>query len=283
MRLTPIQGRGGDQQEIDVVVETQWIAGLEVERAPARRPRVLFVHGAGAGSWTWSNFMRQFQEAGYDCYAMNLRGHAPNPPIPSLGELTLQDYADDVRKVLAEIGEDVVLVGHSMGGAIAQLVGQDARLRALVLAASAPLAGVRFQPPPLNLSLLAASLRAYPTLIRRQPLKPRWRVIRHAALNCLPPDQQREVFAKMVPESAAVGVQVYRGEVAADLTRVDYPILVISGTHDQTSILTMEREIAEQRGADMIELDRRGHMFMLEPGWEECGRKILDWLREKGI
>ena len=36
---------------------------------------ILFVHGMCCGAWIWQNFMEVFANAGYICYALNLRGH----------------------------------------------------------------------------------------------------------------------------------------------------------------------------------------------------------------
>lgn len=266
-----------------MALETKTINGLKVDHAAGEGPKILFVHGASAGSWNWENFLQQFSAAGYDSYAMNLRGHHPNPELPELGKVVMADYVEDVRSVLQELGEDVVLVGHSMGGGVAQMVGQDAGLKALVLASSAPVAGVKFEQPSMNIWFFLHILKSIPAMIRKKALKPGWKVMRSAVLNKVPEDQQRALFEKFVPESGAVGVEVLKGSVSADLQRAQFPILVISGTDDQTSLITMEREIAKQHKADMIELQGHGHMFMLEPGWQQCGEQLMGWLKSKGI
>lgn len=266
-----------------VTATSKTIAGLRVEHVPGAGPKVVFVHGSGAAAWNWENYLGQFAAAGYDCYAINLRGHGPNPPLAELGRLRTQDYVDDVRGVLAEIGEDVILVGHSMGGAIAQIVAERARLKALVLAASAPVAGVKFQTPPANIWFVLHMFRTLPAMLRKQPIPLGWRVMKTAVLNKIPEAQQRAVYERFQSESGTVGMEVLKGSISADLSRATFPILVISGTDDGTSLLSMEREIAAQHKADLIELPGHGHMFMIEPGWEATGRKILDWLRSKGL
>lgn len=263
--------------------EIRTISGLKVVHAPAAGAKLLFVHGASAGAWTWQNFLDQFSAADYDCYAMDLRGHGANPPIEALGDVSLNDYANDVRAVMAELGEGLILIGHSMGAAIAQVVAQDAPLKALVLASAAPVAGVKFKNPPFNLWFLLHLLRSLPAMVGRKPLKPGWRVMRSAVLNKIPKREQRAIFERFGPESGLAGMEVVRGSIEADLQRVSFPILVISGSEDKTSLIEMEREIAEQHRADLIELPGHGHMFMLEPDWEDCGRQIIDWLEGKGV
>lgn len=263
--------------------ETKTIGGLKVDHAPGGGSKILFVHGSGAGAWNWENFLRQFSAAGYDCYAMSLRGHKPNPPLPELGKVVMADYVEDVRGVLREIGGEVVLVGHSMGGGIAQMVAAQEPVKALVMASSAPVAGVKFKNPPANIWFILHILRTIPAMVRKKPIPLGWRVMRSAVLNRIPEDQQRAVFERFQPESGAVGMEVLKGTISADLANASFPKLVISGTDDQTSLIEMEREIAAQQKADLIELKDHGHMFMLEPGWEACGQKLIDWLRGKGI
>ncbi|WP_193222332.1 alpha/beta fold hydrolase [Alkalilimnicola sp. S0819] len=266
-----------------MALEQKKINGLLVDHAPGDGQKLLFVHGASAGSWNWETFLHHFAGLGYDCYAMNLRGHPPNPELDNLGALSLNDYAADVRGVIAELGGEPVLIGHSMGGAIAQMVATDTPLKALVMASSAPVAGVKFQNPPFNIWFLLHIFKSLPAMIRKKPLKPGFKVSKSAVLNRVEAERQRAVFDKMVPESAVAGVEVLKGEVSADLTGSSIPRLVISGTDDHTSVIAMEREIAQQQGADLIELQGHGHMFMLEPGWEQCAEKLHEWFRAKGI
>ncbi|MCC5858442.1 MAG: alpha/beta hydrolase [Ectothiorhodospiraceae bacterium] len=257
------------------------INGLAVERQPGPGTRILFVHGSSGGSWYWHGFMGHFAALGYDCYAVNLRGHPPSPPVEELGRVTLQDYVEDVRGALQELGE-VILVGHSMGGAIAQVLAQSMPLKAAVFASSAPVAGVKFQNPPFNLWFLLYGLKSIPAMVRKRTIRPGFRVARSALLNRVEPGRQRELWQKLCPESATVAVEVLKGTVGADLSRVPFPLLTAGGREDRTTVIDMQREIARFHGTDFLELDDHGHMFMIEPGWERCAARLADWLASRG-
>src|SRR2546430_4104799 len=99
------------------------IAGLEVERvtsgAPARARPILFLHGMWGGSWMWDHYLSFFAGRGYTGYALNLRGHHGSKPVDDIGRVPFADYLDDARAVAASIG-DPIIVGHSMGGLLAQ-------------------------------------------------------------------------------------------------------------------------------------------------------------------
>lgn len=262
-------------------MERLTINGLAVERVPGPGTRILFVHGSSGGSWYWHDFMQYFTALGYDCYAVNLRGHPPSPPVENLGRITLQDYVQDVRGVLDELGE-VILVGHSMGGAIAQVLAQDMTLKAAIFASSAPVAGVKFQNPPFNLWFLLYGLKSVPAMLRKRTIRPGFRVARAALLNRVEPQRQRALWERFCPESATVAIEVLKGTISADLTRAVFPLLTVGGREDMTTVIGMQREIARFHGTDFMELGDHGHMFMIEPGWETCASQLSEWLASRG-
>jgi len=107
------------------MIDTQTIDGLEVFSClPARKskhPPVLFIHGAFAGGWMWTEtFMPFLADAGYACHALSLRGHGGSHGREHLDWHSVADYVDDVSKIVAWLGETPVLIGHSMGGFIVQ-------------------------------------------------------------------------------------------------------------------------------------------------------------------
>lgn len=119
--------------------EFERINGLLERAIPSGRPRgvpLLFVHGMWGGSWYWVNYMMAAAQAGWDAWAINLRGHHGSRPVPDLGRVSVLDYVQDVRDCLRGLGE-VILVGHSMGGLIAQKVAESGGVRAAVALTSA--------------------------------------------------------------------------------------------------------------------------------------------------
>jgi 3-oxoadipate enol-lactonase len=109
---------------------------------PAGAPTVVLLHG-----WTASadlNFVMCFEPLGehFRVLAFDHRGHGTG--IRSRRRFSLEDCADDVAAMIAaEVGGPAVVVGYSMGGAVAQLVWRrhPEVVRGLVLAAT----GARFQ------------------------------------------------------------------------------------------------------------------------------------------
>ncbi len=107
------------------MIKTQKINGIEVFSChPARnsgRPPLLFVHGAFAGGWMWTDtFMPYLAQAGYPCHALSLRGHGGSDGHEHIDWLSIADYVDDVVAVIDWLGDAPVLIGHSMGGFVIQ-------------------------------------------------------------------------------------------------------------------------------------------------------------------
>ena len=102
---------------------------------------VLFVHGAGGTHRNWGHQVQGLASA--NTYALDLPGHGRSG---GEGRDSISDYSDVILRFLDALGiERAILVGHSMGGGIAQwtalhaperlmgigLVGTGARLRVL--------------------------------------------------------------------------------------------------------------------------------------------------------
>lgn len=86
---------------------------------PSDAPAMVLLHGLGEGSASWSRVEERFAEL-FQVVALDLRGHgASDWP----GEYSFELMRDDVLGVLDALGlEDIVLIGHSMGGTVAYLV-----------------------------------------------------------------------------------------------------------------------------------------------------------------
>ena len=89
---------------------------------------LCFLHGAGYSGLTWSLLARELAQL-VDCrlLALDLRGHGETETVEEL-ELAGERMVKDVSSVLSTLysGQEVgvVLVGHSMGGALAALLAE---------------------------------------------------------------------------------------------------------------------------------------------------------------
>lgn len=129
------------------MIKTEKINGLEVFSCkPARktaRPPLLFIHGAFAGAWMWTEtFMPFLAKAGYPCYAMSLRGHGGSDGREHIDWHSINDYVEDVTQVIDWLDEPPILIGHSMGGFVVQKYLEHHAAAGVVLLCSVPPQGL---------------------------------------------------------------------------------------------------------------------------------------------
>lgn len=234
---------------------------------------VLFVHGLFAGAWMFERWMPYFAERGHRASAVDLRGHGESAPVPDRGKIQLADYIEDAAAVVRTLGPAAV-VGHSMGGLIAQALAQDGLAAASVLVAPAPPRGV----PLLSLRLLVREARYLPSILRSREVVVQRRDADALILNCVPVEERDTLFRRFEPDSGRAGRDIMLGAVSIDASRVNCPVLVVAGAEDRFIPAHVSRRVAAKYGAGLATLPRRGHVMMQEPGWDEAAEVVRAWL-----
>jgi non-heme chloroperoxidase len=106
---------------------------------------IVMIHGMCCGSWIWGNYKRFFEDKGYTCHTPMLRYHDIHPsdkPDPALGTTSLLDYAQDLEEYIHKLDDKPLLMGHSMGGLLSQLLGARGLASGLILLTPASPSGI---------------------------------------------------------------------------------------------------------------------------------------------
>lgn len=266
-----------------VASELLHLSGLEVTHAwPAGRSeigRMLLVHGMWGGAWVWRNYLDFFAARGWDCHALNLRGHHGSRPVADLGRVRLADYVADAAEVAARL-EAPVLVGHSMGGLVALKVAETLATPAVVAVTPAPPRGIF---PLRGLALAAATVRYAPALLCERAFMPARRTMCRLAFNRLPAGERERVYARLVPASGRQAREIALPGIAVDPTRVTAPVLVVSAGSDRLTPPVLARRLARRYGADLREYPGFGHMIVMEPRWWLAALDIAAWLQRRSL
>jgi pimeloyl-ACP methyl ester carboxylesterase len=253
------------------------IGDLLLDRASPRGARkpvpLLFVHGMWGGSWYWEHYLRAAAEAGWEAWGLNLRGHHGSRPVANLGEVGVADYVQDVLDCLRVLGE-AVLVGHSMGGVIAQRVAEVGGTRAAVFLTSAAPRGILL----LRWPVLWRMARYLRPIFGSAPFLATRTDADALILNRLSPERQAGVYARMVPESGRAARELAFGLIGVDERLIGCPTLVVGAEQDRITPPAVQRRIAAKYAADYLEMAGHGHMLMLEEGWEGPFKEILSWV-----
>ena len=244
--------------------------------ANATRAPVLFVHGYFATAVLWTPWLSFFAERGVPAYAVNLRGRGGSKPTIELGRASISDFIDDASEVARYIGATAV-VGHSMGGLIAQGVAERGDVRAAVLVSPAPPKGITVMSPRLAIK----QLKYLPAILASRPVTPNREDLRDIVLNRVPPDMQDAILDQMVPDSGRAGREMSITGVAIDASRVRCPLLVVVADEDRFIPSPIGERIARRYGAAVHPLTHHGHMNVLEPGWEQLADRVATWIAEQ--
>ena len=241
---------------------------------------VVFLHYWGGSSRTWDDVIAALPVE-YRTIAPDLRGWGDSD-APSVG-YALADFADDAQHLIAALKLDrFVLVGHSMGGKIAQLLAsrRPRGLVGLVLVAPSP-------PVPLALpaEVRAAMQGAYLTresvgmaidqMLTAKPLSPKHR------------EQVIEDSLRGAPQAKLAWPQSTSLEdIAPDVAAIDIPTMVIAGELDRidgTAILEAEL-LTRVPHAVMRVLPGTGHLSPLESPVEVAAiiREFVDGIASVG-
>jgi pimeloyl-ACP methyl ester carboxylesterase len=219
------------------------------------------IHGMWSRPSAFTTLRAELEAAGLASVAVTLPHHdipqgAAAPP--ALGRLKLADYVAALEREVADLGESPVLLGHSMGGLLAQLLAVKVQPKALVLLATAPSA----QAPGLSLS---AARTMWGVTGRwgwwREPTLLDAEHARTGVYNGVPEAELRPALADLTWDSGPVLAQIAAPWLDADKgSRVDYsrlavPALVITGLDDRTVPPAASRKTARLLSAGGAQVD----------------------------
>jgi predicted alpha/beta hydrolase family esterase len=77
----------------------------------------VLIHGANHGGWCWYKVKTWLESKGHIVYTPDLPGNSKNDPVP-LKDITLERCISSIVNLIDTIDGNVILVGHSFGGAI---------------------------------------------------------------------------------------------------------------------------------------------------------------------
>lgn len=255
-----------------------------IHRRPAgmvRRPcPLLFLHGAFAGAWCWDeHFLPWFAARGFDAHALSLRGHGGSDGHERLSGFGIADYVADVAWAVGELGAPPLIVGHSMGGFVAQKYAEAHDVAGLVLMASVPPTGLIG--PSLSLSFTRPDLFWQLAMVYwfGEPFATH-DTMRKAVFSPDTPEDMTDRYMRcMNAESVRANMEM-SWFARPDLGRLRELPLLVSGAADDALIPpAYVKATGAILGVEATIFDGIAHGMMLEPGWETVAKHLHDWLK----
>jgi len=249
---------------------------------------LVMIHGMWSDDTVWDGYKEYFEAKGYRCVMPVLRYHKADPrsePNPELGHTSLLDYQEDVERELQELTSRPILVGHSMGALLAQMLAAKGLAKAIVLLAPAPPSGLVV----VDVSVAKACSGILKTWgFWHKPIRQTPEQAASYLLNLLPDDQKRRRYEKLVPDSGraffefALWYLDKRRASWVDESRVTCPVLVVAGEQDRMTPAPLVEKVAKKYRtvSTYKEFANHAHWLLEEPEWEEVAKCVSDWLQE---
>ena len=252
-------------------------------------PTIVLIHGAWVTAACWDQFKARYEGLGDTVLALpwpyddrpvaDLRAR----PDPRLMRNGIPELVSHYAALIRDLPEPPILIGHSFGGLIVQLL-VDRGLGSVGVAINpAPPRGV----PPGPTAFRANLPFVLAPFGWRRVLRMPFAGFQKTFLNTLPPDQQRATYEAQVVPTA--GRMFWDGLLTRG-TKVNWrnpsrpPLLLITGTLDRAVGAGMNRaNFRKYRKApsrtDFREFPGRSHWIIAEPGWEEVADYVISWAR----
>jgi len=239
---------------------------------------VVMQHGMWHGAWCWENWQIRLAEHGWESHAHSLPAHGQSPAQRPLRWCTLGYYLEFLKAEIDRMPRKPILMGHSMGGALAQWYLKYVRddLPAVVLVASwnshemqsATLNNVWHDP--VGALLCALTLTTSP-VVRNARVASQ---LLTSPQSLISPD---ELVKKVGGESWWVLVQ-YNPIMWQPRRHVKTPMLWLIPGQDRAVLPSTQRRSARFYGAQVIEIPEGAHNLMMEPNHAELAEQIEAWL-----
>lgn len=254
---------------------------------------VVFITGAFVTHNGWNDWKTYFESKGYTTYNPSWPGKEASPsqlrsmhPATNtkLATLTLAEVVDHYAAFIKQLPEKPILIGHSLGGLVTQIL----------INRGLGAAGVGIHPfPPLGVIPFEFSF-----------LKSAWKVLgiftslkktymmsfkdwQYAFVNGMPLKEQQKAYEEnTIPESKTVARGALTSVAKIDFAKTHAPLLITSGDKDHILPATLNfrnfKRYKQDNGSitEYKEFKNRNHFVLGQDSWKEDADYILDWIKK---
>ncbi len=259
---------------------------MSIKKASGK-PTILMVHGAFGGGWAFENFQSYFEARGYRCVAPDLRHHdaAPDRQVSmELARTSLKDYRRDLEALIETLDGEIILMGHSMGGLLCQMLAARGHGARMVLLAPSPPAGII---PASSMEMLTSfGVFASGMGWGQNILAPDRKTAADHALSHMSDAPKKAILDRLTSESGYALFEIMcwmmdpQQASRVDARKVICPVLALAGSHDPINPPDTVRQIARRYGAraDYYSFDKVSHWLLDGPNWRKIAEHCADWL-----
>jgi non-heme chloroperoxidase len=267
----------------------------QIDRANATgRIPVVFIHGLWLLPSSWDRWGPVFAEAGY---APLCPGWPDDPDTVAqayaepevFANKTVGEVADHYAGVVDKLDRKPVVIGHSFGGLLTQILAGQGLAAASVAIDSAPFRGVL--PLPISALRSAAPVLGNPAN-RHRAIPLTFEQFRYAFANAVSEGEAKELYETFAVPAAGAPIFQAAGanfnpwtEAKVNSTSADRgPMLIVSGEKDHTVPRAISEAIygKQKRNAgvtEFVEMPGRGHSLTIDAGWRTVADTALAFVK----
>src|SRR5215468_9683715 len=284
--------QGGELAEGLTITEHE---AAQVKRANAKKATpVVFVHGLWLLPSSWDRWVTLFEEAGYAALTPDwpddpetVEEARANPQV--LAKKTLKQVADHTTEIVNALDKPPVVMGHSTGGLLAQMLA--GRGLSAVTVAIDP--GVFRGVLPLPGSVLkGVGPFLLNPLTRGRAITLTFDQFKYGWANALGEEEAKRLYDTY--HVAAPGISLVQmgnanlnpwTEAKVDTKNPNRgPLLIIDGEEDHTvpwaiANAAYKRQKQNPAVTEIVKMPNRGHALTIDHGWREVAQKALDFVK----
>jgi non-heme chloroperoxidase len=258
--------------------------------------KIVFIHGLWIHRDSWQPWMDFFNKHGYETL---------NPPWPgdsttvdecranpgAIANRGVSEIVDSYAKVIATLPEPPIVIGHSFGGLIAQIILGRGIAAAGVAIDPAPIKGVWQLPFSVIKSTLPVLANPF-NFTKAKSLT--FEEFTYGFANAVPEKEARELYNRWtMPAPCRPLFQAALATIAGSETKVNTanttrgPLLITGGDKDNIAPPLFGLESAKKYNKSVITefklFQGRGHSLIVDRGWQEIAEYALAWLKKNRL
>ena len=269
----------------------------EIDRANAQgKQPVVFVHGLWLLASSWDRWRALFEEQGYTTLApgwpddpQTVAEAIDDPEV--FANKRIKQVTDHYADAIRQLNRRPAVIGHSLGGLIAQMVAGEGVAAVTVAIDPAPFRGVL----PLPLSELKSSSAVLSNPLNyHRAVALTYEQFRYGFANALEEDEAHRLYDRFaVPssgtplfQSAAANLNPWTEDRVNTQNPERGPLLLIAGGKDHTvplKVVAAAYTLQKNNPAvtEFREIPDRGHSLTIDHGWREVAETALAFIAQQ--
>ncbi len=258
---------------------------------------IVFIHGLWIHSNSWHPWMQLFNENGHTVLNPPWPGdsdtvESPRANANAIANRGVKEVADSYATVIATLPEPPIVVGHSFGGLIAQII----------LSRGIAAAGIALDPAPMKgvWQLPFTALKAsFPVLGNpfnfKKAVSLTFKQFQYGFANAVPEEEAKQLYdswtipapARPLFQAATATFNPFSETKVNTKNTSRGPLLITGGEKDHIAPPILGRASAKKYDksvtTDFKLFQGRGHSLIVDHGWKEVGGYCLEWLNKNGL